>query len=568
MGSGHFLVNATNLISNFTTDLLNELGIEVSLESSTASWRRWVVENCIYGVDLNPLAVELAKLSLWILSMEKNQPLSFLNHHLKCGNSLVGARLEEIGIFPFSTTKKQPRQLALFARDPDFKAVVEEVVTRSSLMTGKGSANLEDVREKKAWLDEIEQILEGYKTICDVDMSLEFGNNIEEAQYTRMVEKKDFNLARSLNIPNQCFHWEMEFHEVCISRGGFSCIVCNPPYDTFKESFYFSKGEAAGTGNLYSHFIVRAESINQINGHLGFVVSLSFACGSSFDGTRKMIYGNYRSLYASHYSNRPNKLFAGVQQRITIFYALGKSYTSSCELFASRLWRWQKSDQECVVRNPNHTYVGSIKKGIIPKIHTKTGADIYKFLVNTPRTMAYLFSNGSDNNNHVAYYHSISRYWIKAYNFIPHFRRDSDPNPAISLNLKKECFESDINKQIFLLLMNSPLFYYWWITISDEFHVQVNEVHSFGLYGYDQLVEKSEEVSRLVKDLMTDYQRNSAIKSTSLGGSRAEYQEFYPRKSIRIINTINDFLTPIYGLSDLQNDFLKNFDLEWRTDEE
>jgi len=68
--------------------------------------------------------------------------------------------------------------------------------------------------------------------------------------------------------------------------------------------------------------------------------------------------------------------------------------------------------------------------------------------------------------------------------------------------------------------------------------------------------------------LMTDYQRNSAIKSTSLGGSRAEYQEFYPRKSIRIINTINDFLTPIYGLSDLQNDFLKNFDLEWRTDEE
>ncbi|MGB9693475.1 MAG: Eco57I restriction-modification methylase domain-containing protein, partial [Fervidobacterium sp.] len=78
------------------------------------------VENCIYGVDLNPLAVKLAKLSLWNLSMAKNQPLSFLNHHLKCGNNLVGARLEEICNYPFSKVKKEPRQLNLFESDPDF----------------------------------------------------------------------------------------------------------------------------------------------------------------------------------------------------------------------------------------------------------------------------------------------------------------------------------------------------------------------------------------------------------------------------------------------------------------
>ncbi|MEI8132005.1 MAG: DNA methyltransferase, partial [Leptolinea sp.] len=113
MGSGHFLVNTANLISNFITDLLNEEGITASLESGTGYWRRWVVENCIYGVDINPLAVELAKLSLWILSMAKDQPLSFMNHHLKCGNSLVGARLEEIGNYPFSTSKKEPLQLNL-----------------------------------------------------------------------------------------------------------------------------------------------------------------------------------------------------------------------------------------------------------------------------------------------------------------------------------------------------------------------------------------------------------------------------------------------------------------------
>jgi hypothetical protein len=131
MGSGHFLVNATNLISNFVTEILNETGIQGSLETGTGYWRRWVVENCIYGVDLNPLAVELAKLSLWILSMAKNQPLSFLNHHLKCSNSLVGAKLDEIGNYPFPTAKKELRQLHLFERDPDFKTAVEEVIAKA-----------------------------------------------------------------------------------------------------------------------------------------------------------------------------------------------------------------------------------------------------------------------------------------------------------------------------------------------------------------------------------------------------------------------------------------------------
>ena len=120
MGSGHFLVNATNLITNFIAEFLNDLEIEGETLSGAAYWRRWVVENCLYGVDINPLAVELAKLSLWILSMTKNQPLSFMNHHLKCGNSLVGARLDEIGNFPFSEVKKKSLQLNLFERDPNF----------------------------------------------------------------------------------------------------------------------------------------------------------------------------------------------------------------------------------------------------------------------------------------------------------------------------------------------------------------------------------------------------------------------------------------------------------------
>lgn len=454
MGSGHFLVNATNLISNFVTKTLNELGIMGDLESGTGYWRRWVVENCIYGVDINPLAVELAKLSLWILSMAKNQPLSFLNHHLKCGNSLVGAKLEEIGNYPFSTVKKELRQLHLFERAPDFKAAVEAVILKSRQIAGKASSRPDDVRDKKMWLEEIDRILEGYKTICDVHTSLYFGNVVEEAEYARMVQKKDFNLAKSINVPNQYFHWELEFPEICLSKGGFSCITCNPPYDTFQENEFFLHKLAAGTSNLFGHFIDNSIGLNQQKGNIGFVVPLSFACGSSFENIRKEIFRKYNSLHASHYSMRPNKLFDGVNQRITIFYCSHKAEFCNCVVHSSKLWYWKKEDQEKVVRNPETTEIGIITDGVIPKVHTKIGAEVYRYILASPDKLGDLLKKVNAINSVSDYYHSAALYWIKAYDFIPFFRRG---NTTISTKLKEVYFSSEVDKSIFLLLLNSSI---------------------------------------------------------------------------------------------------------------
>lgn len=300
MGSGHFLVNATNLISNFITEVLNEFGVEGRQETSTSYWRRWVVENCIYGVDINPLAVELAKLSLWILSMAKDHPLSFLNHHLKCGNSLIGARLDEIGNYPFSTTKKEPRQLNLFERDPDFKAAVEEVISKSRLIAGKASLRLEDVREKKAWLEEIDQILEGYKAICDVHTSLYFGNNVNEAQYIGMVKGKNFSLARSLNVNNRYFHWELEFTEIFLEKDGFDVVIGNPPYidsegmvnagqkdirDYIARIYSFTKGN----WDIYIAFFEAGLRLLDNSGNLSYITPDKWISKSFGDEFRKNI---------------------------------------------------------------------------------------------------------------------------------------------------------------------------------------------------------------------------------------------------------------------------------------
>ena len=116
------------------------------------------------------------------------------------------------------------------------------------------------------------------------------------------------------------------------------------------------------------------------------------------------------------------------------------------------------------------------------------------------------------------------------------------------------------------MFLNSSLLYYWWICNSDEFHVLVNEISEFGLNSYEEFTDNVAQVKDLVFNLMEDYKSHSVIKTTRLGGKLSEYQEFYPRKSVQIINEIDDFIAPIYGLSEEQNEFLKTFDIEWRTD--
>ncbi|HLO17499.1 MAG TPA: TaqI-like C-terminal specificity domain-containing protein [Anaerolineales bacterium] len=296
MGSGHFLVNVTNLISNFITDFLNELGFEGATITGTAYWRRWVVENCIYGVDLNPLAVELAKLSLWILSMAKDQPLSFTSHHLKCGNSLVGAKLDDIGNYPFSSSQKAPDQLHMFERDPNFRSAVEEVLAKSRLIATRSSNSLDDIRQKKTWLDEIQEELKGYKAICNIHTGLYFDIVLDEKQYANLVGNRDFAKAFTLDNSEYFFHWELEFPEIFFGSAGFSNIVGNPPYvrqEFLSGSKYFLQENYSltysGTADLYVYFIDRMIPNLEEGGILGLIVSNKWIRAIYAKGLREIL---------------------------------------------------------------------------------------------------------------------------------------------------------------------------------------------------------------------------------------------------------------------------------------
>ena len=102
MGSGHFLVRACQYLAEeiATSPYTSLAEQDQSGESTLVYWKRRVAEECLFGVDINPLAVELAKLALWLETVANDRPLAFLDSQLRCGNSLLGARLARLDRLP------------------------------------------------------------------------------------------------------------------------------------------------------------------------------------------------------------------------------------------------------------------------------------------------------------------------------------------------------------------------------------------------------------------------------------------------------------------------------------
>ena len=256
MGSGHFLARATDFLAEaIATDPDIGSPLEFTEESELTYYRRRVVENCIYGVDLNPLAVELAKLTLWLTTMAKSRPLSFLNHHLRVGDSLVGARVADLDEIPRAKKKRSidlsraPVQLGLF--ESVFNQKLYDLLHNRALIAGLPTETLENVHDKQKWEQAFARNVARFRTLADIWVSTFFGNDVRWDEYNTLIENlrapdqewekltsdKRAQRALSLRENHHFFHWELEFPEAFYDEegnrragAGFDAVVGNPPY--------------------------------------------------------------------------------------------------------------------------------------------------------------------------------------------------------------------------------------------------------------------------------------------------------------------------------------------------
>lgn len=245
MGSGHFLVSAAGYIAQYiATDPSYDGDLPL------VEIQRLVAERCLYGVDLNPMAVELARLSLWLTTVRGDEPLTFL-HNLRDGNSLVGAELSDLlgGEASLFTER--------FGRDArDLLARIDEVRRRESRV---GS----DVHEKERLAELAEELRRPLEAYADETVAPAFGAS-----------------------PGRFLHWQLEFPEVFLTLdgrprddGGFDAVIGNPPYVRIQElgrelAEYCRRryATAKGSFDVYVPFLERSLELLARNGRLGFIV--------------------------------------------------------------------------------------------------------------------------------------------------------------------------------------------------------------------------------------------------------------------------------------------------------
>ncbi len=255
---------------------------------------RIVAQRCLYGVDKNPLAVEMAKLSLWLLTLAKDLPFEFLDHAIRCGDSLAGIyNLDQLRFL--SLTGKQEVAPAYVER---LDKVVRQAMDLRQQLQRIQAISVKDTEWQEELSGEANRITTHLKAAADLLIADAFGKTQEGlvkvvARYGSGREEELENEARKALGGQKTFHWPLEFPEVMVERGGFDGFVCNPPFmggkkitgtlgDAYREYLVGRLGEGQrGHADLCAYFFLRAKQLLREDGQLGFLATNTIAQGDT-----------------------------------------------------------------------------------------------------------------------------------------------------------------------------------------------------------------------------------------------------------------------------------------------
>jgi len=290
MGSGHFLVSTCDYLARRMAELEAELAGEET-EEAVQALKRTVAERCLYGVDLNPLATELAKLSLWLHTVAKGKPLSFLDHHLRTGNSLIGARVSDLERPPSGKAHEIGLWESKLVQD------LSKAIGYLNFIKTSASASRSDIEEKKQRWELINAWIGKYKRAADVWLSSYFGNTVSDKDFQQVLQaaasshmdevadSPALRQAREIASEKRFFHWELEFPDVFFDRfgrplenPGFDAVIGNPPWVAVDnlasedKSFYSRTYGTAQKFDLSHVFGALGVRVLRSDGILSFVI--------------------------------------------------------------------------------------------------------------------------------------------------------------------------------------------------------------------------------------------------------------------------------------------------------
>jgi hypothetical protein len=309
MGSGAFLVAACQYLADqcetaHVSDGRWRAGDVTAVDR--AALRRLIAERCLYGVDANPTAVQLARLSLWLTTLAADRPLTFLDHHLAIGNSLVGARLSDLTRPPGSSRSVRTATTLPLFDEQLASALSTQVLPARFRLALTPSDSVDAVKAKERLLASLAAPGEPFakwRGACDAwcGALLKPGPAPPPGVVSEWIAAAtgapttlpDARLRASLRDAvaaaqrHAAFHWELAFPEIFFGsnghlndEGGFDAVIGNPPWSMVRGDpalrFYGGSRlytlQGHGHGNLYQLFLERALRLVKPHGRIGLIL--------------------------------------------------------------------------------------------------------------------------------------------------------------------------------------------------------------------------------------------------------------------------------------------------------
>ncbi|NLG06016.1 MAG: SAM-dependent methyltransferase [Clostridia bacterium] len=508
-----------------------------------------IILNNLYGVDIMHEAVEIAKLRLFlklVATVEPNykkpnlglEPLPDIDYNIRTGNTLIGYASEKEIDQAFSG------QLDFDDDAGKLKDRCEQVAmafNRYKQIQLGGVENYQEFHQAKEELEERLALL---------------NNDLNMLLHKQTTVMKFENWLQS----HQPFHWFAEFYEIIHGRGGFDVIIGNPPYVESKTVNYKIYGYLTSScGNLYAFILERTKTLLHQKARCGMIIPLSGHSTSRMAPLVKNFYNCFNCNFIMNISAdaHPSILFPGVRFRLAIFLV----DNHKVGVFTTKYLRWYAQERDTLFQQVKFNEVKGFKyHDVIPKISDPRHLAVLN-KINTQSVISKY-----EQGNKQIYYHNTPIFWIRSHSFIPYFKSERD-GEKVTNQLKAIFFQTEEYSDVASGLFCSSLFYVWWITISDCYHLNKPEISNFpfSFVKINSIAKFRKTSKELEEDLIAKSQRRVYQYATS---GTVEYDEYYLKKSKSIIDKVDNILAQHYGFTPEELDFIINYDIKYRMGKE
>ena len=576
-GSGAFLFAAMNILEPLYEvciermqefNVQNPLWFKAELEEISNKYRsniqyfifKSIILRNLYGVDIMVEATEIAKLRLFlkmvaVVEVDRRadnlglDPLPDIDFNIRCGNTLVGYATEQELINDVCYGGD------IFANQ-EFREKVEKemslVSTAYEIFKSVQFNQEEDMLEFKQAKHDLKQRLTALNELLNRRMHATTG-----LPYDKWLSS------------HQPFHWLAEFYQIIKGNGGFDVIIGNPPYVEYPSKdvqYRFDYLEAAQCGNLYGCCTERGLKISQPEGRFSFIVPVAITCSKRMDTVIKLLKESSDLLLFANFDDRPGRLFEMIEHLRATIFIVNKSKINVCrQVYATKYNRWYTQCRSILFDSICYTNVSKfVKSFTIPKLSYVIECSINDKLQSNNYTIANYY--GSSFSRSSIYFRSAGGgYFLliknqKSITYIDGALEDVKAEKEIKIN-------DSYNNSAVGAIVSSSLFYWNYIAYTDCRNLTKGYIDNFPV---PILAVKDVELATNGTTLFADYESNKFTKNTyyKSTGRNVIYDEYYPKRSKKLIDEIDKCIAKYYNFTEEELDFIINYDIKYRMGDE